>query len=53
MVKRNKVFVCEVKIYVEGKLRKKFVFFVFKSEFLVKEGKWLCFLFNFCCRFLG
>ena len=52
-VKRNRVPAREAKTYVEGKLRKKSAFSVFKSEFLAKEGKWSCCLFNFCCRLFG
>ena len=41
----------EVKTYIEEKLRKKSAFSIFKSEFLGKEGKWSCCLFNFLVGF--
>ena len=44
-LKRSKPPAREAKTYIQGKLRKKSAFSVFKSEFLSKEGKWSsCFL---------
>ena len=40
-MKRNKAPAREAKTYVEGKLRKKSAFSVFKSEFSAKEGRFI------------
>ena len=50
-MKRSKPPAREAKTYIQGKLRKKSAFSVFKSEFLAKEGKWSCCILRFLVGF--